>query len=782
MSENYLNVWSTTGQIPEKVNLLSLTISGDIDKDSGKKWKAVNGVVNALLRKGFAATHTPLSARQKLKGDICVLSEFPIDVNRLIQNIPRIVGGAAEISESAVISSSELPTLIESAWQNWFREILRLAGFLHLGMGTYTPSECLSQSTAQKPSFRISAELVGGNPALWIDPETRVMIPLTYAEAALANEENPLPVRVLMDWKSAFLMGVHNENVSQFREYDLTGHWAFLGVPINPSQRVYKVRFGDQPTTYSYPETCVFKEYVRGKKETGGRKIPPAERIARVQNFLNTKLQRITFLGANFTFSLEPTKAKRLNYEMEIFESGRTFQALLRKGISIYPTNLFNIKSALEKGAEPYTGKQNGNYVVICPEELSNKIDQATKAIEKEYQQLNMGYIKQYLPTFFVKGNKYNDYTEGFNLVIQDILAKSSNTKNIIAFVVLPDVSWESAIYFQAKSAFFNPSSFNDDVKPMQIQCLATTTIDKIIADKYYIVENIIPQVYLKLFGKNAALWLSKTPADAYVYPLNRGVTAYACFDVSRRKKLKSQVSVFTAVTDGYGRFISFDSIPSGGERLTDLSFYNLIERIATMCKSYANQFAKLEPNLPFNLQRIVLYKDGRMDYNEKAMMARVFNVGIPEEGREPLQELFSKRKDLPEKLALDIISVNKSANRRIFSNYGGNWQNLPRGTYCGKNNEGVGLLVSSQVRKFNDQETMTVKPLQLELIHHFTVNSNLSTPSIKSLAQEYYHLTCLDWVSFYQKSKFALPQRITQKTGEFLSAQVNVPKGVVVL
>ena len=89
---------------------------------------------------------------------------------------------------------------------------------------------------------------------------------------------------------------------------------------------------------------------------------------------------------------------------------------------------------------------------------------------------------------------------------------------------------------------------------------------------------------------------------------------------------------------------------------------------------------------------------------------------------------------------------------------------------------------MSSQTHKIGDEEMMTVKPLQLELVHHFDVNSKLPTPNIKAIAQEYYHLTFLDWVSFYQRSKFALPQRITQKTGEFLSAQVDVPKEVVVL
>jgi hypothetical protein len=782
MPEDHLNLWVADRRIPEKTNALALSVSGEIDKDTGKRWKAINGLASVLTSKGHVTTHIPINLRQKFQGDVVVLSTNAVDEAEITRNIPRLEGAIVKATSKAVISSSEFPSIFANAWQTWFKETMRRIGFLHHGLGTYVATDQLAQASVHKSAFRISPELIDGVPALWIDPETRVMVPLSYEEAASATEDEPVQVRVLMDWKSAFLIGTYNENVSQFKDYDLEEHWRYRGIPVKPTHRIFKVKFGDQSIPYAYPEACVFKEYQRGKRELAGRKYKPGERVGLVQRFLTERLSHVGFLETTFTFSPEPARAIDLGYETGEFESGHAFQVLLRRGPNVFPTSILNVKSSFEQGAEPYTGKQSGSYVVICPEELAQKIVPALKAIEKAYQNLNMGSITQLLPTLFVKGNKYNDYQEAFNLVIQDILSKSSDTKHIIAFVVLPNVAWENSIYFEAKRAFFNPSAINEDVKPMQIQCIESNTIDKIIADKRYIIENVIPQLYLKLYGKHAALWLSEVPADTYVYPETPAVTAYACFDVSRRKKLKSQVSVFTAVTDGYGRFISFDSIPSGGERLTELSFYNLIERIATMCKAYATQFRKIEPNLSFNLQRIVLYKDGSVEWNEKNMMSKVFTNGVPEEGRESISELFAKRKDLPQNIAIDIVSVNKSPNRRIFSRFERIWKNPRRGTYYRKSGQDSCLLVSSQTHKIDDEEMMTVKPLQLELVHHFDVNSKLTAPSIKAIAQEYYHLTFLDWVSFYQKSKFALPQRITQKTGEFLSAQVNIPKEVVVL
>jgi len=782
MPEDHLNLWVADRKIPEKANIVTLSVSGEVDKDVGKRWKTINGLVNVLTRKGHVTTHIPVNLRQKFQGDIGVLSTNAIDVVELMRSLPKFEGVTLKTANAATISSSEFPSVFAGAWQTWFREAMREVGFLHHGFGTYITTDQLGQASVHKSAFRISPELIDCLPALWIDPETRVMIPLSYQEAASATDEEPVQVKVLLDWKSAFVVGAYNENVSQFKDYNLEEHGRYRGIPVKPTNRIFKVKFGDQLTTYAYPETCVFKEYQRGKKEFAGRKYKPAERVELVQRFLTEKLPKVDFLETAFTFSHEPAKAIDLRYEKGEFEPGYAFQVMLRRGANVHQTNILNVKNSLEEGAEPYTGKQSGSYVVICPEELAQKTGSALRAIERTYQNLNMGSINQFLPTRLVKGNTYNDYQEAFNLVIQDILSKSQDTRHIIAFIVLPDVGWENSIYFEAKRAFFNPSTINEDVKPMQIQCIESSTIDKIIADKRYVIENIVPQLYLKLYGRHAALWLSKVPADAYVYPESLAITAYACFDVSRRKKLKSQVSVFTAVTDGYGRFISFDSIPSGGERLTELSFYNLIERIASMCKAYAAQFAKMEPNLKFDLHRIVLYKDGSVEWNEKNMMLRVFNGGVPDEGREPVRDLFAKRRDLPQNLAIDVVSVNKSPNRRLFSKFEGSWRNPRRGTCYQKSGESSCLLVSSQTHKVNDEETMTVKPLQLELVHHFSVNSKLATPSIRAIAQEYYHLTFLDWVSFYQRSKFALPQRITQKTGEFLSAQVGIPKEVVVL
>lgn len=71
--------------------------------------------------------------------------------------------------------------------------------------------------------------------------------------------------------------------------------------------------------------------------------------------------------------------------------------------------------------------------------------------------------------------------------------------------------------------------------------------------------------------------------------------------------------------------------------------------------------------------------------------------------------------------------------------------------------------------------EQGTVKPLELTRVIHFDMKSNL-----KRASREYLQLTYLNWLSFSQRSKFALLQKITQRVGELISAQVNIPREVI--
>lgn len=716
--------------------------------------------------------------KTKIGGDILALSPSILEEGVISQKIPRIDGVDVNIGSKLTVQYAEHPWVYTDAWKYRFRSFMRNKRFLSAGQ-SYLPPQQLSTPTTMKKSFRISPEVVNGVPSLWVDPGTRVMVPLTSEEAKWASEENEIPVRVLMEWRSAFVVGVYPESVGQFRQMNLTDLWRSRGVPVNDNESVYKVRFftGSQP--YSYPQSCVFKEYEQGRMAVGIPKYPPPKRIEIVNDFLRESVGSIGFLGRQFQFVVDPIAGNVIAERSSQFESGRDFEIILMKNGKQHPVRVSDVQNEFLSGAEPYTGKKSGPYYVVCPARLRNEVEPALEKLESTYSQLNMGTLTMAAPIRFVSSDTQSQYREAFNLTMNDILR--SGHDDCVVIVILPSVSWQNSLFYAAKDAFFNPPSVIERRKPIQIQCIEEDTVRRLPSSNA-IAYNIIPQLYLKLFGRNAAVWLCRRAADSYLYPFNSGITAYACFDVSRRKKLKAQVSVFTAVTDGYGRFITYDKIPAGGENLTPLAFEKLIEKIAQVCKQYADIFALRERNLPFNLRRIVFYKDGQIDRREAEMMKAVFEDGIPEEGIQPLAQHFANRQDLPESLAIDIIGVNKSSIKRVLMKEGYAWSNPKRGLCLTERGGKSALLVGSQAQKRGIEELNTLQPLLIEHIHHFTINSSLPAPRVEDLAREYYHLTFLDWVTFYQRSKFALPQRITQKTGEYLSSQVDVPKEVTLI
>lgn len=722
-----------------------------------------------------------MNLKNATKGDVLVLTPSSVVADVVEAKLPKLQNGSVKVAGQVELSYAENPWIYENAWKNTFRNHMRNHRFL-TSASSYIPLEQIANSNPLKESIRVAAEIIDGQPHLWMNPGTKVMIPLTFDETKYASEDQPLSVRVLMDWHSAFLVGVYNETIGGYSGYDLFSLWRSRGVPVRKEERVYKVKFSDESQPYPYPQSCVFKEFEQGRKDSSFPKHTPSQKIEITSAFLKNKIGTIRFLGTDFSFDANPTEASALTNSVSQFESGNDFIVTLKKDGRHFPVKVFGIRDALLNGAEPYTGKKLGKYRVICPSILKDHIGSALDQIRLTYQKLNMGSICLAGQVRFVEARSQSEYREAFNLTINEIIeeAREINEPTIV-FVVLPVTTWENSLYYSAKDTFFNPSAVLEEVKPIQIQCLESNTV-RILPRNEPVSSNIAPQVYLKLYGRHAAIWLCNKPADSHVYPNDAGITAYACFDVSRRRKLKSQVSVFTAVTDGYGRFIAYDTFSAGGENLTPLAFAKLIENIARICKQYSDSFARREPNLKFQLKRIVLYKDGQIDRVEAGIMKNVFENGIPEEGIDPISSYFSGRQDLPQSLAIDILGVNKSSIKRAFVRSGSFWNNPERGLCMVERNGNTALLFSSQAQRRSGTEINTIKPLEIEQVHHFSINSNLATPNVDELAREYYHLTFLDWVSFYQKSKFALPQRITQKTGEYLSYQVHVPTGITLI
>ncbi len=773
--ETHVNLWMGQRALQEQAQALIFNLKERAGKTGPERWRVIKGIENILASKGFDAAHVPVKQIDALGGDLVVFGGE--------DKVPKIKGCLKtdnvqlEFARALTLRMGDHACIFQTAWENRVRAELRRAGFIKVGTRVYVDSSEFVSPERTKHAYRVSPCIVHGRPSLWIDAGFRIMIPLKFQEAMRATEEESIKVRVLPDWKAAFVTGVSEKRVGESRNIDIA-LWRRRGVPVEADHRVVIVKFPGNPKPYHYPEICVYREFEYGRKGYAARRLTPDERVSRVLTLLN-RLGKIRFLGFEVVFDTLPASSSAVTLGLGRFRSQRDFQVLLRKDGEDLPVNLLEVRDALYSGAQPYTGKVDGVFGVVAPPEVAGILEKALGKIADTYSKLNFGSLEQRFGIRYTEGRGVNDYVEAFNDMISTVTESESARK--IIFVILPDVSYEGDIYYAAKDAFFNPAIPLPlrAVEPIQTQCLEVSTLRSIVNGNTRICETLAPQIYLKLYGRQAAIWLCKEPADSHIYD-EPGITAYACFDTSRRKKYKSEISVFTAVTDPYGRFIWSDVIQSGGEGLTRASFYKLMEKIARVCKRYSELFPRIEPRLRFELRRIVLYKDGPIKPAERALMREVFEKGIPEDGLEPIPDAMRKRRDLPDSVSIDIVAVNKSPNRRVLVRTEEGWRNPRHGIFIIENPKS-GILVSSVPHRWAGKELATVQPIQLVKVEHFNVDSDLEEPTIEGLVKEYFHLKYLNWLSLFQPPKFALPQRITQRTGEYISAQVRIPTGIIV-
>jgi hypothetical protein len=254
------------------------------------------------------------------------------------------------------------------------------------------------------------------------------------------------------------------------------------------------------------------------------------------------------------------------------------------------------------------------------------------------------------------------------------------------------------------------------------------------------------------------------------------GTSCYAYHDVSRRYKLKSSATAYSALTDAYGRYIATGTKPIGGERLTPSNFYNILVELLLKISLFVNKFSVIDETRAFNFARLVFAKDGVIFPREAEIMENVIQYGIPDEGKEPITSVLKKNQLLPDDLIIDIIGVNKSPTKRIFKRRNEYFSNVEEGTAI-LYDDTCGLLVSSRTHSGTSQ------PLEISLHSHICLNNaEAPAPHISHIIDEYYRLTFLNWSSIFRKSKLALPQILTQNLGENLTAGVMVPDNMILL
>jgi hypothetical protein len=311
---------------------------------------------------------------------------------------------------------------------------------------------------------------------------------------------------------------------------------------------------------------------------------------------------------------------------------------------------------------------------------------------------------------------------------------------------------------------------------PVPAQAIQYKNVVKLANDNgYFIGVNTASQVYVKLGKVGSAVWILDEPADAHVPGVEPGSTCYAYHDVSRRPDKKSAATAYSATTDSYGRYIATGAQPTGGEKLTDEVFHSILNELLRKVSAFHRR-QETSGEKDFHFKRLVFAKDGKIGWKEQKMMKKVIREGVPSEGKRPISEILEESGLLPDDMIIDVVSVNKSPNKRVVTRDGNGFDNVAGGNAMIYGDES-GLLVSHK------PERGTAKPLEITANDHVSLNrDDVPEPTAESLLKEYYNLSYLNWSSIFSQGKYALPQILTQNLGENLSAGIDVPENMAMI
>ena len=196
-----LNLYISRERIPVSVSGYYVRFEGiDIPKKSAKR-ALLQSIVTRLNKRGIDCSVAPTDMLDNFHIVVLGMDDEKVkDVFSRYSNLgPKIV----KIKEVRKDS-------IERAWQNRVRTYLVRHGFLKTGDRYILEKAIRDKENIFKDAFRIQALLINGYPALFVDPSTRMMIPLSKEDIDKADalgEESNIKVRTLPNWSGGILLG-----------------------------------------------------------------------------------------------------------------------------------------------------------------------------------------------------------------------------------------------------------------------------------------------------------------------------------------------------------------------------------------------------------------------------------------------------------------------------------------------------------------------------------------------------------------------------------------------
>ena len=768
-----LNLFRAKERLPESFPAWEVSLAGLTATEAPKRRGQLQAMVTRLVRTGLDACVTPQGVATH--SDILILGA---DGEAIATGMERLSQFQPSIAPIDAVS----PGAIEAAWRNRIRNVLGQQRFLPAGDRYIRSEDIANRTNPNKTAFRIQAAVQDGRPAIWVDPRVRIMTGLDESDIEAAEtrtEDSNVKVVVLPTWQRGLLIGRLGLSAGDqrftlgSRTVSTSDYWKIKHDIdfVSPRDEMLDVLLEGIGKPFSYPASCVFKAFEPGSPLDREFKKSPDTRINESVRFLGSYLPTVEFLGSRFTFEGEPpSSTDEVGFQTHQFPLGREFEVSVGDNAT---AQISRLQHALkEHGA--YAGPLDAALVVVHPG-VKPVAQAAAQQIIDGYAALKLGNLRVcsdlgdggYVDT---QGQSQMDYVHA----IGELRHGAQNCVGLLlALVILPE-SYTSNVYYQSRDKLFETSSAG---AALPCQFMQTSTARTLAGGKsaYYTAVNLAAQMYVKLGGTGYAIWVLDNPADSNIPGIQAGSTCYAYHDVSRRPATKASTTAYSATIDSWGRYIATWSKPMGGEVLTAPVFYDILMDIILKVAQFNRGEDSPSPGDRHCFQRLLFGKDGMIRPHEALMMQEVIEHGVPDQGKEPFGAVLKKLDSLPDQMVVDIISVNKSPNKRIFER-NGRYSNVPEGTAISYD-ANTGLLVSSQARFGSSQ------PIEISLKAHSLINvDGVSRPHIGQLMDEYYRLTFLDWASVFMQGKYALPQILTQNLGENLSAGVSVPQDMILI
>ncbi len=771
-----INLFQADKRLKEPVGGFGLTFKGLQIAGASERRSTLQAIVNYLVRSGVDSCVALPGAASA--ADVYIAMPDKAFIDRTLARYERL---NPQLAPMQTLDGY----FLEDMWQNRIRIELQKRGFFSIGDRYVKKEDIIDRSTKYKPAIRIQARIVNSTPSLYIDPRTRIMIPLTAADVKRADElkeGSDIKVMVLPRWQRGLLVGTSG-CCAEDKEFTLgdkalkaPDYWrASHGIDfVSPKDKMVEVYLDGIGKALSYPSSCVFRAFERGESLDPGLKRYPDHRVRDSQEFLKNYLSSVRFSGQDFNFfSASPVRPADIGFLEHKFPPASQLLVSIGQGLKKVPTT--QLRGAIS-GYGPYAGQLNGKLLVLYSGDDS-KTKKTVDELRKVYAEMKLGNLGLYHSIGaggYVKvgGESVADYTSA----IYGIRSALDEVKEpLLALIILPP-GIASSIYYRSREKLFE-ALFG--YKPLPGQAIKAETVDMIAGggkSAYPSVINTAAQIYVKMGGTGYALWILDTPADVNIADVKPGSSCYAFHDVSRRPSMKASAMAYSAMTDSWGRYIATGTKPVGGETLTPSVFWDVLIDMIQKVSLFNRRYRHVGESREWELKRLVFAKDGVIKPAEAEMMLNVVSNGIPKEGREPISTVLTKNPSLPHSLIIDIISVNKSPNKRLFGELGGKYTQVPEGTAISFD-ANTGLLVSCDTR-FGTQQP-------LEIAFHSRILLNMGgtqTPTMSQILEEYYRLTFLDWASIFKQGKYALPQILTQNLGENISAGVTVPDNMIVI